>query len=242
MTEVDLCGHATLAAAHALWTTGRVPSLQAIHFETKSGRLIANTHTHTHVHQHGEDGKGEENGDGGGWIWLDFPAEPASPVTQNKENRDWELVMEAFYCQDPQDIIFLGRNRMDLLVVLSPTAYHRVQVTTPNISKLSAINCRGIIATCVAGDKEKGVKEEQQKYDFLSRFFGPRVGINEDPVTGSAHCCLAPYWASVLEKTSLTGYQSSARAGVVKVKLEESISRVYLGGEAVLVKAGWLGF
>ena len=229
LLEVDLCGHATLAAAHALWVTGRVPPQATIHFETKSGRLSAAQ-------------RREEEGTN--WILLDFPAEPASPMTQNADNVDYTSVYEAFYCQEDKDIVFLGRNRMDMLVVLTPQAFRRAQVTSPNISKISTINCRGVIATCVAeAEKEEEEEEEEEKkgYDFYSRFFAPRCSINEDPVTGSAHCCLAPYWGEVLGKTALLGYQASARGGVVRMELDAATARVHLGGQAVLVKSGVLG-
>lgn len=100
----------------------------------------------------------------------------------------------------------------------------------PNISQLSLIPCRGIIVTA------KG----NSQYDFVSRFFAPRVGVNEDPVTGSAHCKLTPYWAQRLGKNIMTAYQASKRGGVVKVRFENN--RVYLTGNAVTVIKGEICF
>jgi predicted PhzF superfamily epimerase YddE/YHI9 len=81
-------------------------------------------------------------------------------------------------------------------------------------------------------------RSDSSQYDFISRFFAPAFGVNEDPVTGSAHCCLGPYWAKKLGKEELTAFQASARGGVVKVRVGDD--RVYLGGQAVTVMRGQL--
>ena len=99
----------------------------------------------------------------------------------------------------------------------------------PNIAQLAAIPARGIIVTSRA---------RTPGYDFVSRFFAPRVGVPEDPVTGSAHCVLAPFWSNRLERDELTGYQASARGGTVRVRLDGE--RVRLGGQAVTVLRGEL--
>ncbi|HLF66901.1 MAG TPA: PhzF family phenazine biosynthesis protein, partial [Gammaproteobacteria bacterium] len=98
----------------------------------------------------------------------------------------------------------------------------------PNIAQLAQINCRGIIVTA------KG--SENNHYDFVSRFFAPRVGVAEDPVTGSAHCKLAPYWSARLGKQEMLAYQASQRGGEIKVRVEND--RVYLTGVAVTVIEG----
>ena len=97
----------------------------------------------------------------------------------------------------------------------------------PNFTLLGKIPVRGVIVTSRAAD-----------YDFVSRFFAPASGINEDPVTGSAHCCLGPFWRARLNKTEFVAYQASARGGVVRVRLEGD--RVLLGGQAVTVLRGEL--
>jgi len=99
----------------------------------------------------------------------------------------------------------------------------------PNHSLLSELGVRGVIVTA---------RSETRDFDFVSRFFAPGSGINEDPVTGSAHCCLAPYWAKRLGKTEFLAYQASARGGVVRVRLNGD--RVILGGQAVTVLRGEL--
>jgi predicted PhzF superfamily epimerase YddE/YHI9 len=99
----------------------------------------------------------------------------------------------------------------------------------PEFSLLMSVAARGVIVTSLAVSKE---------YDFVSRFFAPKVGVNEDPVTGSAHCCLSPFWSKRLGKDELVGYQASARGGVVRVRYRGD--RVYLGGQAVTVLRGEL--
>jgi len=176
--EVDLCGHATLASAHVLWSEGLVPRHEAICFHTKSGVLKAFC-------------RGE-------LIELDFPAEPANPVAAPAG------LVEALNV----DAVYVGRNRFDYLVELESEA--EVRAVQPDFVRLSQLDVRGVIITsrCVS-----------QEYDFVSRFFAPAAGVNEDPVTGSAHCCLGPYWSVRLAKTELRGYQASSRGGVVQVRV-----------------------
>ena len=99
----------------------------------------------------------------------------------------------------------------------------------PNFSALANVEARGVIVTSRATSAD---------YDFVSRFFGPRVGVNEDPVTGSAHCCLAPYWQQRLGKDEMVGYQASTRGGIVRVRVLGE--RVMLGGQAITVMRGEL--
>jgi PhzF family phenazine biosynthesis protein len=195
--EVELCGHATLAAAFVLWETGRVLQDKAITFTTLSGNLIV---------QKEDD-----------WISMDFPAEPAA-TSMPVPGLGRALGVEPLYT---------GRNRFDILVEL-PLA-DDVCSLEPDMNALSAIRTRGIIVTAVS---------DLPHFDFVSRFFAPSVGVPEDPVTGSAHCCLAPYWGGKLGKTEMTGFQCSARGGSVHVKLNGD--RVVLEGHAVHVMSGKL--
>jgi PhzF family phenazine biosynthesis protein len=195
--EVDLCGHATLASAHALWESERVPGANAIRFHTKSGVLICTRR--------------------GGRIEMDFPAEPPTGVQSPAE--------EAFVLGAAPR--FVGRNRLDMLVVLATE--EEVRRLAPNMDEVAKIHSRGVIVTA---------RSDKPEYDFVSRFFAPRTGVPEDPVTGSAHCCLGPYWQGVLGKDELIGYQASRRGGVVSVRCLGG--RVMLGGSAVLVVAGEL--
>ncbi len=153
----------------------------------------------------------------GDWISMDFPAEP--PATSMPiPGLGQALGVEPLYT---------GRNRFDILVEL-PLA-DDVCSLEPDLDALSAIRTRGIIVTAAS---------DLPHFDFVSRFFAPAVGVPEDPVTGSAHCCLGPYWGEKLKKTEMVGFQCSPRGGSVRVKLEGD--RVILSGHAVHVLSGKL--
>jgi PhzF family phenazine biosynthesis protein len=121
---------------------------------------------------------------------------------------------------------FAGKSRFWFFVVDSADS---VRALKPDFRKLAEITRSGVIVTASSDDPS---------FDFMSRFFAPAAGIDEDPVTGSAHCCLGPYWGQRLGKTNMVGYQASARGGVVNVQLNGN--RVILGGQAVLVWRGEL--
>ncbi|MBW2409539.1 MAG: PhzF family phenazine biosynthesis protein [Deltaproteobacteria bacterium] len=153
----------------------------------------------------------------GDWIQLDFPSEPES-VSEAPDNLGEALGASATY---------VGKNRFDYLVEVE--SEDLVRNLTPDFQLLSSISSRGFMVTS---------RSEANEFDFISRFFAPAFGINEDPVTGSAHCCLGPYWAKKLDKTELTAYQASPRGGIVRVRV--SPERVYLLGKAVTVMRGEL--
>ena len=196
-TEVDLCGHATLASAHTLWETKRLPEDVTARFHTRSGLLTA-----------------KRVGD---WIELDFPATPAEAIEMPSGLSD-------LLGSVPK---FVGRSRFDLLLEL--TDAEELRDLNPDFAGLSRLPVRGFIVTAPSDVPE---------YDFLSRFFAPAECINEDPVTGSAHCALAPFWAERLGKNEMTAFQASPRGGVVKVKLAGN--RVLLRGQAVTILRGEL--
>lgn len=196
-TEVDLCGHATLAAAHILWQEGLLAAGETARFHTRSGLLRAS--------------RKEE------WIELDFPIEPAAAADPPDQ-------LLAALGVAP---VFVGRNRMDYIVEVD--SEESVQQIAPDLSLLLELPARGVIVT--SRSTEDGV-------DFVSRFFGPAIGIDEDPVTGSAHCCLAPYWAPRLRKDVMSARQLSPRGGVLRVRLGKE--RVYLQGQAITVIKGRL--
>ncbi len=195
--EVDLCGHATLASAHALWEEGIAPPEQTLRFHTRSGLLLARKR------------------DGG--IELDFPATPETPCGLPPG------LAEALGAQPG----YVGLSPFDYLVLLRDAG--TVRSLRPDMVRLKEICARGVIATAASDDP---------RFDFISRFFAPAAGIDEDPVTGSAHCCLGPFWGGRLDKSDLTAFQASARGGVVRVRLEGN--RVRLGGHAVTVLRGEL--
>jgi PhzF family phenazine biosynthesis protein len=155
----------------------------------------------------------------GDWIEMDFPAEPESPA------------------DPPGGLIeglgitprYVGKNRFDYLIEVD--SEKTVRDLRPDLAKLATVDMRGVIVTAP-------VAAANSPYDFVSRFFGPAAGIPEDPVTGSAHCCLALFWGKRLKKDSLVGYQASARGGEVHVAVKGD--RVLLSGQAVTVFRGKL--
>jgi PhzF family phenazine biosynthesis protein len=154
----------------------------------------------------------------GDWIELDFPAKIATACEAPPELLPALGIAEAR---------FVGKNVFDYLVEIESDA--ALRALTPDHSTLRRLPVRGIIVTA---------KSTAPEFDFLSRFFAPGSGIDEDPVTGSAHTALAPYWAGILGKPEMVGYQASARGGVVKVRVVGD--RVKLGGQAVTVMTGVL--
>ena len=152
-----------------------------------------------------------------GWIEMDFPAEPAetAPVPEG---------LPAALGAEPT---YVGRNRFDYLVEVDAEA--TVRRLSPDFGRLGKLDARGIIVTALA---------ETDGFDFVSRFFAPRAGVDEDPVTGSAHCCLGPYWRRRLGRDRFTAWQASERGGLVKVQVRDE--RVTLSGQAVTVLRGEL--
>ncbi|MGH7544201.1 MAG: PhzF family phenazine biosynthesis protein [Gemmatimonadota bacterium] len=198
VTEVDLCGHATLASAHVLWETDVAPRNGHIRFQTRSGVLTARP-------------AGER-------IALDFPATPAREAEPPTGFSQALGVVP----------LWTGRTASaDWLVELAEEG--TIRGLEPDFRRLATIPARGVIVTGPSDD---------ERFDFVSRFFAPRVGIDEDPVTGSAHCALAPYWVQRLGRNPLVGRQVGPRGGVVHVR--DKGDRVDLEGRAVIVMRGEL--
>lgn len=153
----------------------------------------------------------------GDWIELDFPATPDEAV-------DAPAALIDGLGATPR---YVGKSRFDYLVELDSEDV--VAGLTPDFARLSELVTRGVIATSQSASPSS---------DFVSRFFAPGAGINEDPVTGSAHCCLAPYWSRRLGKTKFKARQISERGGVLEVELEGD--RVLLRGQAITVLRGSL--
>jgi PhzF family phenazine biosynthesis protein len=195
-SEVDLCGHATLASAHIMWEEKVVPQDKPIHFNTKSGILITKM----------------KNGE----IEMDFPAIPEKEVSYPED------LVHALGGVEPK---YVGMTKWNYLVELpSEVAVRAVQ---PVFEKLLGLPGWGTIITA---------KSEHNEYDFVSRFFAPEKGVMEDPVTGSAHCALGPYWQKKLGKKEFKAYQASERGGKVGVRVEGD--RVFLSGKALTMIKG----
>jgi PhzF family phenazine biosynthesis protein len=196
VTEVDLCGHATLASAHVLWQNGEAGRDERIAFETRSGRLTASAQD--------------------GWILLELPAMPPTPVAAppGLEAALGAPALGAFHTP------------FDWLIELESETV--VRSLHPDLGAVHRLGRRGVIVTSAASGP----------YDFVSRFFAPAVGLPEDPVTGSAHCALGPFWGARLGKQELLAWQASPRGGSVRVMLRGE--RLLLGGHAVTTLRGEL--
>jgi PhzF family phenazine biosynthesis protein len=195
--EVDLCGHATLAAAYVLWETETALPASPITFHTRSGALTASPDD--------------------GWIVLDFPALPSTPQTPP------DVLSEALGVHP----VWAGTYGMDWLLELENET--EAAQLRPNFTLLKQAGLRGCAVTAPSSNPE---------YDFVSRFFAPSAGVDEDPVTGSMHCGLAPYWAAKLGRPTVTGRQISARGGTVRCSVVGL--RVLLKGRAAAVVQGRL--
>jgi PhzF family phenazine biosynthesis protein len=200
--EVPLCGHATLASAHALWESGMVQG-DTIRFHSLSGVLQASR----------RDGR----------IEIELPAMELEEHALPEATRE-ALGVSPLWCgRTPSR----GLDDRDLLVELESQA--AVLATRPDFRELRLQPKAGIIITA---------RSDAPEQDFVSRYFAPWWGIDEDPVTGAAHCALVPFWAHKLHKSDLIGYQASARGGLVHGRIQGD--RVLLSGEAVTVLEGRL--
>jgi PhzF family phenazine biosynthesis protein len=194
--EVDLCGHATLASAHALWSTGRAPAGDVLRFSTRSGELRAAPE--------------------GGRIALDLPANPAV------EGDAPAGFLEALGARPVRVGVAAGG-----WVLVEVATEAEVRALTPDLRALSTQPMAIVTAPA-----------DGPPFDIASRVFGPAYGIDEDPVTGSAHCILGPWWAPRLGRDDLRAHQVSARGGDLHVRLRGD--RVSVAGHAVTVLTGAL--
>lgn len=192
-TEVNLCGHATLAAAHVLYKFQFCDSSENIEFESKSGKLTA-----------------KKIGDK---IELDFPQIFVDDAESN------EIIEKAFDINP----VYIGKNDNRYLIEIED--YEKLLSIKPDFQLLKLVDLGRFIIT---------VKSALPEYDFISRYFAPGVGVLEDPVTGTAHCYLAPYWSKKLGKSKMIGFQASERSGAIECELSDN-NRVLLRGNAVIM-------
>lgn len=198
-TEVDLCGHATLATSHILWTEGLLESNQQALFDTRSGRLeVSRIETDSDIEME-----------------MNFPADMVSPC---KEPVGLQMALDC-------NIVNTYKAGLDLMVEVADEK--TVADLNPVIQQIATIPVRCVIVTA-KGDE----------VDFVSRVFGPAVGIDEDPVTGSTHCSLTPFWAERPGKTKMKAKQLSKRGGALGVELVGD--RVNVSGQAITVFKGEL--
>jgi len=191
-------------------------TLASAHVLWEAGHLQPNEEARFHTHSGLLTATRKED-----WIELDFPANLAQKTDAPAG------LLEALGVSAPE---YVGKNKFDYLVeVESEKAVVDMQ---PNFSMLKTLGVRGIIVTAGA--------DATNEFDFVSRFFAPGSGIDEDPVTGSAHCCLGPFWQNRLGKKEFVARQISSRGGTVRVRVAND--RVHLGGQAVTILRGELLF
>ncbi len=207
--EVDLCGHATLASAHVLWSEGHLSTEKVARFHTKSGWLSA---------QKKDD-----------WIEMDFPAQPVHSAHVMPQ------LVKSLCCHG--NIRSVAKNDTNYLIEFQNES--AVRSLEPDFAEMKKLPVQGVIVTAPA---------DSDDYDFVSRYFGPAAGVNEDPVTGSAHASLAPYWQEKLGKSKMLARQISARGGVLRVSCSSTEgsgaanteARVFISGQAVTTLRGEL--
>lgn len=203
--EVDLCGHATLASAHALWETQRVPRAVAIQFHSPRSGLLPCV---------------QRTIDGEAWIEMDFPIDVPT------QSPPPEGLLEALGVEP----VSTHHGKWDPLIELASEA--DVLQVSPDFRAMFRCDMRGVTITAAADEANRN------RYDFVSRFFAPACGVDEDPVTGSAHCQLGAFWAEQFGKSELIGYQASKRGGIVRVTIDNDRARI--AGQSVLVFSGEL--
>nr|WP_319398610.1 PhzF family phenazine biosynthesis protein [uncultured Carboxylicivirga sp.] len=193
VSEVELCGHATLASAFILFDK----------LEYQKEKVLFNTLYSGILTVQKEDD----------WLWMDFPADDIQTAEITDE-------LKAAFPLRPDSVL---KGKTDYVLVYS--LQKQVEEAMPDLQKLAKVNARGVIVT------SKG-----DSVDFVSRFFAPQIGVDEDPVTGSAHTSLTPYWSKALEKKELNALQLSQRGGVIKCIYQGD--RVLIGGQACLYLEG----
>ncbi|GBG28311.1 Phenazine biosynthesis-like domain-containing protein [Hondaea fermentalgiana] len=213
--EVDLCGHATLASTFALWeprsqllAPGLLDGVDKLILESRSGELCARR-------------------DAQGAITLDFPLETLSEDLPASD-AERKAVLRGLEGIDEPQVVFVGRNRMDLVIELCDR--EAVGQVVPNSALLASVPCRAISISAL--------ESTESPYDFVSRLFAPALGVDEDPFCGSAHCYLGPHYGRRLGKTEMRGFMLSKRTGSTDVKVSHETQRVYLRGGAEL---SWVG-
>lgn len=242
--EVPLCGHASLASASIVFQHDGIPPTDSIVFHADGDTLVGATlalpmcsHSPKLIRGHTR-------------ITLDFPSMPAKEVQSEEHNGTVLSMLEEAFSIQKVNVLWIGLSDIgDLLVELTPIAFQSIGYAGLNYDRLLAtdIYSRGIILCCVSPVKTNGEETESSEVDFCSRFFAPKAGISEDPVTGSAHCVLAPYFCEKLKKATVIGHQQSERGGFVECTITtvrrnegDDERRVAIIGWAVTTMSGKL--
>ncbi|CAN8237830.1 unnamed protein product [Cochlearia groenlandica] len=219
VVEVDLCGHATLATAHCLFSNGLVDS-DKVEFVTRSGILTAKRVTEALDLSDDGETQGESF-----LIELDFPVITTCDDI-NLSDDDYSMITKAL---NGVTIVDVKATTTNIIIVVLPSS-ESVAELQPRMDDILKCPCNGIIVTAAGS--------AGSTYDFYSRFFVPKLGVDEDPVCGSAHCALAYYWSMKMNKCDFFAYQASRRSGTIKIHLDKEKQRVLLRGKAVTVMEG----
>ena len=200
-TEVPLCGHATLATAHILWTEQLAHTEFPIVFKTSTVGDLSVTLS-------------------GNGITLAFPKKTLIEANENKntmQNILGKPIQKLFQTQDKEKWVAILKTQAE------------IESATPDLKKLKTIESMGLVITAKA--------DTNKPYATVSRYFAPQIGIDEDPVTGVAHCCIGPYWLKELNLKSLTAYQASKRGGLMEINMQNE-NTVLITGQAITLFGG----
>lgn len=220
IVEDNLCGHATLAAAHVAFSSGLVDN-DVIEFMTQSGMLTAKKISSINGMKNFQNHEAKD----AFYVELDFPADPISELKFDDISLISGVLSEA-------SIVDVKRTEIqDDLIVVVESAKNVTEVQ-PHFDAIFKLPVRGVSVS--------GVAPPESGFDFYSRFFCPKIGINEDPVCGTAHLGMASYWSKKLGKCDLKAYQTSTRGGVLNIHIDEQKQRVFLRGKAITVMEGFV--
>ena len=210
VAEVELCGHATLAAATVLFAKGLVATEVPALFDTLSGELRVSR---------------RDPADASAGLVMSFPNEPVTDLESSEEASVGPSIRRAIFPDgnDGDAVRWIGKTRFDYVVEVDSEA--RVRGVNPDLVAVDAIDTRGVIVTSPG-----------ENHDYVLRWFGPQVGVPEDPVTGSAHAAIGPFWGRKLGKSKLIGYQASKRGG--EVSISGNGDRTEISGDSVITMEG----
>ncbi|BBN08332.1 trans-2,3-dihydro-3-hydroxyanthranilate isomerase [Marchantia polymorpha subsp. ruderalis] len=221
-SEADLCGHATLAASYLLYETGLIGKKDTIFFHTKSGLLSVRTvgPKDSDAQSSSADGRKLPTED---MIELNFPWVTTTPSPFSSVEKLTQTLKNV-------EVVAVSKASHKLIIELA--SREDLDKLSPNMQELLSCDSDALFATAPGGPVSE--------FDFASRCFFPKVGLDEDPVCGSAHCALGPYWSTKLGKDNLLAYQASKRGGILGLQVDKKIGRVYIRGQATMVMAGVL--
>lgn len=261
--EVPLCGHATLASASVMFqmTTKATMSTKglpgSICFHTVDDNVVLETHLSSSTSESGASEHKQKQQSMK--ITMNFPTAPVVEITNDSDKMETQQMLSKALRIDVSSILYMGLvpNLDDLLIELAYDSFMELSYDDILYSAFLDFAGRGIIISCLANATEtsdlcvsgtndgiangNGSDTVSSEIDFYSRFFAPKAGIDEDPVTGSAHCALSVYYSGRLNgKSNVVGYQKSKRSGIVSCKISENGTRVQLTGTAVMAVSGTL--